>query len=492
MAGTPSAIRSIRYDYSGALIPGSGVSNDDVLQALPELERIAAELWDRDLVEFRSGAPIGESRLPLDAAFLDLPDRLLSDYDSDRSNSELEKIIRTARRLREMVDRIVVLGIGGSYMGAKALMDSCCHPFHNELARAERSGWPRMYFEGNNVDNDACYCLRQLLQRDSQDRFHDGRWAIVVISKSGGTIETAAAFRVFLRELESQFGRDSLPDLVVPVTGASGRLADLATAIGCRDRFAVPEGVGGRFSILSAVGLLPAALLGLDVVALLRGAWFINQHVRSAPRGQNVVLNYVAVNRLLESRCGIDIRILSAWSKSLESAGLWYDQLLAESIGKQETGVMPLTVVNTRDLHSRAQQHQEGVRNKSINNLILDSWRCDPLSIGTLDGNEDQLNDLSETTWPRLMSAAIAGTNEAYRSDGRPVADLVLPAANEHSMGQFFQMMMIATVIEGRAAGINPYGQPGVELYKKNMQRLLKSPSRGGARSEPQSVGHRG
>jgi glucose-6-phosphate isomerase len=492
MSGTPSAVRSVRYDYSGALNSRTGLDENDVVNALPELEEVAADLWNRDLVEFRSGAAADESRQPLDAAFLDMPDRLLAAYDSDRPNSELDKIIRTARRLRETVDRVVVLGIGGSYMGAKALMDACCHPFHNELTRAERSGWPRMYFEGNNVDNDSCYCLRQLLQRDSQDRFHDGRWAIVVISKSGGTIETAAALRIFLRELESQFGRDSLPDLVVPVTGATGRLADLASAIGCRDRFMVPDGVGGRFSILSAVGLLPAALLGLDVVALLRGAWFMNQHVRSAPRGQNVVLNYVAVNRLLERRCSIDVRVLSAWSKSLESAGLWYDQLLAESIGKQETGVMPLTVVNTRDLHSRAQQHQEGIRNKSINNLILESWRCDPLAIGTLPGNEDCLNELAETTWPQLMSAAIAGTNEAYRSDGRPVADLVLPAANEHSMGQFFQMMMIATVIEGRAAGINPYGQPGVELYKKNMQRLLKSGFRAGGKSEPHAVGQRG
>ena len=296
-----------------------------------------------------------------------------------------------------------------------------------------------------------------------------------MISKSGGTIETAAALRVFLRQLENQFGRDSLPDLVVPVTGDGGKLSKLADELGCRDRFAVPDGVGGRFSIFSAVGLLPAAILGLDIVSLLRGAWLMNGHSRTAPTGQNMVWNYVAVNRLLESVRQVTLRVMSVWSKSLEATGLWYDQLLAESIGKQELGVTPLTVVNTRDLHSRAQQHQEGVRNKIINNLVVDSWRCDPLTIGQRADNQDNLNEFAEVSWPQLMSAAIAGTNQAYLSDGRPVTTIRLPAANEHSLGQLFQMLMLATVIEGRLMGVNPYGQPGVELYKQNMRRILES-----------------
>jgi glucose-6-phosphate isomerase len=475
MSGTASATRLIEYDYSNALIENRGISQQQIDELIPGLESVSHDLWERDLVEFREGKPVSAERMPLDTAFLDLPERLLADYDEDRENSELAGILATARRLRESVDRVVVLGIGGSYMGARALMEACSHPWHNELTRSERSGWPRMYFEGNNVDNDWCQSLLHLLRRDSQEVYNEGRWAIIVISKSGGTIETAAAFRVFLRQLEEQFGAGSLPELVVPVTGSTGKLSDLADTIGCRERFEVPAGVGGRFSVLSAVGLLPAAILGLDIVSLLRGAWIMNQHLKSAPRGENVVLNYVAVNQAMESLRGIAIRILSVWSKSLESAGLWYDQLLAESLGKNGQGVMPLTVVNTRDLHSRAQQHQEGVRNKFINNLVLDSWRCDPLQIGSRPGDEDQLNPLQDATWPRLMSAAIEGTDEAYHSDGRPTATIRLPAASEHAMGQLFQMLMLATVIEGRASGINPYGQPGVELYKQNMQRILAS-----------------
>jgi glucose-6-phosphate isomerase len=164
---------------------------------------------------------------------------------------------------------------------------------------------------------------------------------------------------------------------------------------------------------------------------------------------------------------------LSVWAKGLEYAGLWYDQLLAESLGKRELGSTPLTTVNTRDLHSRAQQHQQGRRDKLFTNVIVDRWRFDPLAIGSSELNQDGLNDLAAKTLPDLMSAAIQGTNEAYREDGRPTCDLHLPACDEWSLGQFFQMMMLATVVEGRLLGINPYGQPGVQKYKDNMKRIL-------------------
>ncbi len=464
----------LRFDFQNALFDSLGVTRDALAKILPKLETIASELWSRDLEEWRAGRPIAKERQPLDAGFMDLPDRLLEEYNTDRRASEIWRILSTATRLRDMVDRVVVLGIGGSYMGARAIMEACSPPFHNELTRAERGGWPRVYFEGNNLDNDSAQGLLQLLARDPGDPFSNGKWAIVVISKSGGTIETAAALRVFLRQLENQFGAGALPELVVPVTGESGRLANLATQIGCRDRFLVPDGVGGRFSVLSAVGLLPAAILGLDIVAMLRGAWLMNGHCQSAPRGENVVLNYTGVNHLAEKSGGASVRVLSVWSNALESVGLWYDQLFAESIGKRELGATPLTVVNTRDLHSRAQQHQEGARDRIINNLVVDSWHCDPLSFDVRPGNEDGLNALAGTTWPEFLSAAIEGTNEAYASDGRPTTTISLPAANEHALGQLFQMLMLATVVEGRLLRINPYGQPGVELYKRNMQRVLE------------------
>jgi len=237
--------------------------------------------------------------------------------------------------------------------------------------------------------------------------------------------------------------------------------------------FAVPEGVGGRFSILSAVGLLPAAILGIDVVRLLEGAVAMNEHFRTAPVGSNAVLDYVGVSHLLETQRGATTRVLSVWAKSLETTGLWYDQLLAESLGKAEIGATPFTTVNTRDLHSRAQQHQEGRRDKLITNVVVDEWRCDPLPVGRSEWDQDELNDLADRTLPDLMNAAVAGTNEAYRSDGRPTANIHLPRVDEISLGQFYQMMMLATVVEGRLLGINPYGQPGVEAYKRNMRRIL-------------------
>jgi glucose-6-phosphate isomerase len=190
--------------------------------------------------------------------------------------------------------------------------------------------------------------------------------------------------------------------------------------------------------------------------------------------GNNPVLDYTAICHLTEKLRGHHTRIMSVWSKSLEAVGLWYDQLLAESLGKQEMGALPLTVVNTRDLHSRAQQHQEGRRDKLITNIVLDSWRYDPLLVGTSVNDQDGLNEISHKTLPDLMTAAIAGTNQAYLEDARLTADLHLPAADESSIGQLFQMLMLATVVEGRLLNINPYGQPGVEKYKINMKRLLK------------------
>jgi glucose-6-phosphate isomerase len=209
---------------------------------------------------------------------------------------------------------------------------------------------------------------------------------------------------------------------------------------------------------------------------LLEGAAAMNGQFRIAPVGENPVLDYVAVNHLLEKQRGIVTRVLSMWSKSLESAGYWYDQLLAESLGKNEQGALPLTCLNSRDLHSRAQQHQEGTRDKVMNNVIVDSWRCDPLAIGESQWDQDQLNELSDKTLPNIMTAAIQGTNFAYQEDHRPTTNLHLPAADEASLGQFFQMMMLATVVEGRMLKINPYGQPGVEKYKMYMNQFLRQP----------------
>jgi glucose-6-phosphate isomerase len=205
----------------------------------------------------------------------------------------------------------------------------------------------------------------------------------------------------------------------------------------------------------------------------------MNDHFATAPVNEDVVLKYVGVSHLLEETEDCVTRILSTWGKRLEAAGLWYDQLLAESLGKDERGALPLTVVNTRDLHSRGQQHQEGVRDKLITNVIVEKQDSKPLAIGKLalggkDYNQDKLDELAAKTLPEVLTAAIAGTNQAYAEDNRPTTDIVLPQLDEHTIGQFLQMMMLATVVEGRLIGINPYGQPGVEAYKKNMNAHLR------------------
>jgi glucose-6-phosphate isomerase len=466
-------IKPITFDYSGSLIPEHGISQSQLDSIKSKLEDARDEVIKADLTQWASG-DVPADKEPLDAGYHEMPERILDEYQSDRQNSELGRILKTAARLRDSVDKVVVLGIGGSYMGARALMESCCHPYYNELSREERGGRPRIYFEGNNVDNDWSQSLLQFLEMDSKGDGPEGNWAIVVISKSGGTLETAAAFRQFKAALEKKVGADRLPDYIVPVTGESGKLASLADAIGIKDRYLVPDGVGGRFSILSAVGLLPAAIMGIDVVTLLEAAAAMNTHFRSAPVGENVVMDYVGVNHLLEVEKNVLTRVLSVWSKSLESLGFWYDQLLAESLGKNERGALPLTCVNSRDLHSRAQQHQEGARDKVMNNVIVDSWRQDPLAIGKSENDQDQLNELADKTLPDVMTAAIRGTNLAYAEDNRPTTNLNLPAVNEAAVGQLLQMLMLATSLEGRLIGINPYGQPGVEGYKKYMNKLLR------------------
>ncbi|MGD0384064.1 MAG: glucose-6-phosphate isomerase [Thermoguttaceae bacterium] len=466
-----NSITPITYDYSGLIAPDkavqfaqqTGLLDADLKFLIPHLEAVRREMcWNLDL--YGKGGPIPAEKKPFDAGFFALPESFLG-----QDRQLLDKIITTADRLAKEVDRVIVLGIGGSYMGARALMEACCHPYHNELLRKRRGGRPRIYFEGNNVDNDAVEGLLDLVEGDDD-------WAIVVISKSGGTLEPAAAFRVFLEALRKSCkgNEEKLHRRIVPVTGEKGRLRDLSAALGCPTTFPIPDGVGGRYSIFTAVGLLPAAIMGLDVVRLLEGAAAMNDRFRTAAPLENPPLAYAGISHLMETMRGATIRVLSTWGKGLEAVGLWYDQLLAESLGKNGRGATPLTVVNTRDLHSRGQQHQEGRRDKLITNLIVDKPQRRIIAVEKSKFDQDKLNELAGKTLPDILSAAIEGTNRAYAEDYRPTASIHLPQLDEVSLGQLFQMLMIATVAEGRLIGINPYGQPGVEAYKRNMNAILR------------------
>ena len=301
-------------------------------------------------------------------------------------------------------------------------------------------------------------------------------WGIVVISKSGGTLETASAFRIFYNELVATVGKEAA-NRVIPITGGSGKLRSLSEAIGVPGNriLPVPNGIGGRFSILTPVGLAPAAVMGLDIAQLLQGAADMTKRFFEAEPGDNPVMDYVAVSHLFEFDQDMSLRILSTWGDRLEAVGWWYDQLLAESLGKHERGATPLTVVNTRDLHSRGQQHQEGARDRILTNVRVEKTQRDPIEIPKMDDslNQDGLNAYAGTSIDEIQQAAFHGTNKAYADDGRPTADLFLSELNEYALGELFQMMMLATALEGRLVGTNPYGQPGVEAYKKNMKANL-------------------
>ena len=463
---------TLHYDSSVAAKYLSPVAWDCVVPLLENARaavRAEGKLYD-------SGSDVPKHMQPLDSGFIAWPQRLLDEHNEQGDASQVGQINAAAKRIRDNYDRVVLLGIGGSYMGAKALFEALCHPYHNELSRDARRGVPRLYFDGNNCDNDALRSLVEMLPRSaSKPKTLSDRWATVVISKSGGTLETAIAFRVFRKGIEDYYGAGSVEarQAIVSITGETGKLRNVTNEQKYESVFPIPDGIGGRFSILTAVGLLPAAIMGLDIVQLLQGAADMTRTFEESPVGRNPVLDYTGISHLFETT-GQKIRLLSTWGKKLESVGFWYDQLLSESIGKDGRGATPITVVNTRDLHSRGQQHQEGTRDKIITNVIVKQCASEPVGIPTFNPDLDDLNQYAQKSVPDVLSAAIQGTNQAYADDRRPTADLILPKLSEYSLGQFFQMMMLATVAEGRLLGINPYGQPGVEAYKTNTVKLLK------------------
>jgi glucose-6-phosphate isomerase len=443
---------------------------------MPQLMQVKTQVaTERELID-----PPANLR-PCDAAFIDLPDRLLVDLRRNKERSELGRIQTTAARLRDQVDRVVVLGLGGSYLGARALFEALRSAYHNELPIDDRQGIPRIYFDGNNIDNDGLQDLLELLQKtciDANDK--NDRWATLVISKSGGTLETAAAFRVFRREVSELYGprSDMARQLIIPVTGSGDSpLRNLFVAEGYTEDeiFTIPDRVGGRFSVFTPAGLLPAAIMGLDVRALLLGAVSITKQFLEEPFERNIVLQYALVCYIMSEELSKPIRMLNVWSKKLEALGLWHDLLVSECLGKQGRGPTPVSAVMTRDLHSRGQQNQEGKRDKLIINTIVKAAKTAPLAIGMADRNEDGLNEFSRKTFPVLMDAAHRGACEAYGEVARPTVDLVLPQISEYTMGQIMQMFMLATVVEGRMMGINPYGQPGVEAYKRKMKQILRA-----------------
>jgi glucose-6-phosphate isomerase len=478
---------AITYHYQGLLAPAAEewtpvaelrtqhlVAPAQLRELTPHLLQVRSQIAAER--ELRQVPPELE---PLEAGFIDLPQQHLDQYRRHAETSVLGRILTQAARLRDDVDRLVILGSGASCLGARALFEALKPAYHNELPSDTRLGVPRFYFEGNSFDNDALQDLLDLLQTVCvEPGLREERWGVLVISKSGDTLETAAAYRVLRKEAVDYYGNhwQRLRQLLIPVTGTGGKLRELCRADGFADHdiFTIPDNVGDRYAVFTPAGLLPAAVMGLDVRALLLGAAAMTRRFLEEPFERNPVLQYAGLNHLLVTSHHKPIRVLAAWSKKLEAVGLWHDQLLAQSLGKQGQGATPLTAVQTRDLYARGQQHQEGPRDKVINNLVVKASRAPLLPLGMADHNQDDLNQYSRKGLPDLQDAALRGTNRAYAAAARPTADLVLPMLSEHVVGQLFQMLMLATVVEGRLLGINPYGQPGVEAYKRHMIALLK------------------
>jgi len=478
---------AITYQYQSLLLPTSDewtpLSEMRAKHLLPpqRLKALAQQVMQvrsQVATERELQQPPPELR-PLEAGFIDLPQRLLDQHRRKGDTSDLGRIINKASRLRELVDRVVILAIGGAYHGAHALADALVHTYHNELPSKSRLNVPRVYFEGNNSDNDAVQDLLELLENTCVDPdIRDERWGIVVISKAGDALEPMVAHRILRTECTKYYGpsNEMLRDVIVPITGPAGKLRELSKSYGYSDEdlLTIPENVGERYSIFTAAGLLPAAVLGLDVRAMLLGAAAMTRRFLEEPFERNPVLQYAAVNYLMTEELGKPIRVLALWSKKMEGVGRWYEQLVAEGLGKGGRGPTPVTAVQTRDLYTRGQQLLEGPRDKVINHVLLRAPRTPAVALGMNDHNQDELNAYNRKGFPDIMTASFRGANQAYIDTARPTAEIMLPVLSEHTMGQLMQMLMLATVVEARLMGVNPYSQPGLEPYRRNMRQALK------------------
>jgi len=385
----------LRYDPAAAGANGT-ISREAVAALANRLEAVRTEvLGDAD------GGRAADRLAPA-VAFLGLPDRLLADYGTTRPQSELFAILREARRVRETVDRVVVIG-GAGIVGARAIVEACCHPFHNELGRGERGGRPRLSFAADGLDNDVAQGLLDLVAPHGRPRGDDllDRWALVVVNE-GGSAETATVFRAALRDAVAGDER-LLAERVVSIRDTSG-LVDDAVGCGSPAAFTIPGGVRGGFAVFTAVGLLPASIAGCDVVRLLEGAAAMNRRFREAPVADNPVLQFAAVSRIAAAGSGAAGRGVASTSRQLTAVAAWCDRLRSASVGTVGAG--------------------RGVT---------------PASLAVAEFRRDRL------VLPSPEPAA-AGQGGA----GVAAAEIHLPRLDEHAVGQLLQMLMLARAIEDR------------------------------------------
>ncbi|MBD5170772.1 MAG: glucose-6-phosphate isomerase [Bacteroidales bacterium] len=374
--------------------------------------------------------------------------------------SLVDEINATAADLSNQCDVVVAIGIGGSYLGAKAVIEALGDSF----AEA-KPGAPRVVFAGQNIGEDYLFELQEYLRGK--------RFGIIVISKSGTTTEPAIAFRLLKAQLEEQVGKERAKDLIVAITDAHrGALRQLATEEGYRT-FVIEDSVGGRFSVLSPVGLLPIAVAGFDIKALLAGAAQMQRATINANATNQAALYAAARNALY--RAGKKIEILVNYNPKLHYFGEWWKQLYGESEGKDHRGIFPAAVDNSTDLHSMGQWIQDGER--TIFETVLTVGKVHhSVTIPTDEANLDGLNYIAGKHVDEVNKMAELGTRLAHVDGGVPNIVITVPELNENYLGQLIYFFEKACGISGYLLGVNPFNQPGVEAYKKNMFALLEKP----------------
>ena len=377
----------------------------------------------------------------------------------------INEIQSVADTLREKCEVVVVAGIGGSYLGARAVIEALGNSF-SWLTGDKKN--PTIVFAGNNIGEDYLYELTEYLK--------DKKFGVINISKSGTTTETALTFRLLKKQCETQRGKDEARDVIVAITDAvKGAARAAATKEGYKT-FVIPDNVGGRFSVLTPVGLLPIAIAGFDIKALIQGAADMeNATGTDVPFEENPAALYAAVRNALYAQAGKKIEIMVNYQPKLHFMSEWWKQLYGESEGKDGKGIFPASCDFTTDLHSMGQWIQQGERSIFETVLSIEKTNYEVLFPND-EENLDGLNFLAGKRVDEVNKMAELGTRLAHVDGGVPNIRLSVPELNEYYIGQLIYFFEIACGISGNVLGVNPFNQPGVEAYKKNMFALLNKP----------------
>ena len=389
--------------------------------------------------------------------WIDLP----VDYDKE----EFSRIEKAAEKIKKDSDVLIVIGIGGSYLGARAAIEFLRHGFYNSLPK-EKRGTPEIYYVGNSISSTY---LQGVI-----DVIGDRDFSVNVISKSGTTTEPAIAFRIFKKMLEDKYGQEEAAKRIYATTDkARGALKDLATKEGY-ESFVVPDDVGGRFSVLTAVGLLPIAVSGADLKALMDGAASERELALNEKFEDNEAMKYAAIRNIL-LRKGKSVEVLANYEPALHYIGEWWKQLYGESEGKDQKGIFPAAVDFTTDLHSMGQFIQDGARIMFETVMNVEEAR-ETITIEKEAEDLDGLNYLAGKTMDFVNKSAMNGTILAHTDGSVPNLMIKIPKMDEFHLGQLFYFFEFACGVSGYILGVNPFNQPGVESYKRNMFALLGKP----------------